>query len=79
MAVLVAVVTHHEDGVLPDACLLIINIVVYLVHDNLCIAIRTCRDASYGDVRLFCQQAGTLVVVQQPKVVVAHIATRVTV
>ena len=73
VAVLVAVIAHQADGVLPDACFLIISIAVYLVNHDGGVSSRACRDASYSDVSLFCQQVGTFVVVQQCEVVVAHV------
>ena len=79
VAVLVAVVTHKTKSVLPDASFLVIDIAVDFVNNNLSIGRCSCRDASDGNVRLFRQQTGSFVVVQQSEVVVANVTTGMTV
>ena len=63
VAVLVAVIAHHADGVLPDSRLLVIDVVVDFVDNNLRIFSCTCRNASYGKITFLCQQTGTFIVV----------------
>ena len=48
--IVVAVVTHHTEQVLPRASLLVVDIVVDLVNYDSCIIVIACCDASYGDV-----------------------------
>ena len=50
--VVVAVITHHTDSILPGTRILIISVADGLVHEHLCLFERAGRETSHGDIRL---------------------------
>ena len=75
MDVVVAVVTHKAEQVLPRARLLVVHIVLYLVYDDGCLVSGAGGNASYGGIGLVAgNHIATLAIVEHAEVVVAHIA-----
>ena len=75
--VIVAVVAHHAERVLPGASLFVAGVADYFVNDNGRIVGVAGRYASYGSVGLvFAYHVAALTVVQHAEVVVAHVAVR---
>ena len=76
VAILVAIVAHHDDGVLPGTGLCVQDIADGLVDSGVSIFGRTCGDSSYGYVYLVGEHVGSLTIVEQTEIVIADVALR---
>ena len=73
--VLITIIAHEANGVLPRACLLVVDIVFYLVDSNLRLLSRTGRYTTYSHIGLVADDNATsFVIVQHTEVVVGDIA-----
>ena len=79
VGILVAVIAHETQQVLPRPGMFVIDITHNLVHHGSGFFVGTCRDASYGHVSLVNQHVATLAVIHQTEVVIGHIAVGSTV
>ena len=79
MTVVITVVAHEADGVLPVGSLLVAEIADNLVDHCLRFVLRTCRQTAYGHVTLVSsRQVCTLALIEHAEEVVGNVAISLT-
>ena len=85
VGILVSVITHHADGVLPGAGILVVGIVKQFVCQHRCLFLRSGGQASYGHIWLSQIHRHAIflflylfLIVEQTEEIVAHIAIHLT-
>ena len=83
--IIVTVVAHHADGVLPRAGILVVGIVKQFVCQHLCFFLRSGRQATYGHIRLSQIHRHTVshllnlfLIIEQTEEVITHITVHMT-
>ena len=75
MTVIVAIIAHKADGVLPITGFLITRIAYNLVNQHLCLGLRTCRQTSHCQIALVStRQISTLALIEHAEEVVGNVA-----
>ena len=76
--VIIAIIAHEAQRVLPSASMGVGTIVINLVDHNLCLIGSTSRQASYGSIDALTRHI-PLVIIKQTEIVVSDIAIELTV
>ena len=85
MRIVIAVITHHTDGVLPRAGILVIGIVKQFVCQHLCLFLRSGGQTAYCHIRLsqidgpaILLLLNLFLIIEQTEEVVTHITVHMT-